>query len=85
LPDWILKYLRCPQSGGRLLLASQDSIARLIQLSRDGKLTNVMGRTVSAFSSQGLVSENGRWVYLLENGTPCLLTEEAIELHTQML
>lgn len=85
MPDWILKYLRCPQSGGTLLLASQDSIARLVQLSRDGKLMNVMGRTVSAFSSQGLVSENGRWIYSLENGTPCLLAEEAIELHAQML
>jgi uncharacterized protein YbaR (Trm112 family) len=67
------------------MLASQDSIARLVQLSRDGKLMNVMGRTVSAFSSQGLVSENGRWVYLMENGTPCLLAEEAIDMHAQML
>jgi uncharacterized protein YbaR (Trm112 family) len=67
------------------MLASQDSIARLVQLSRDGKLMNVMGRTVSAFSSQGLVSENGRWVYLMENGTPCLLAEEAIELPAQLL
>jgi uncharacterized protein YbaR (Trm112 family) len=46
---------------------------------------NVMGRTVSEFSSQGLVSENGRWVYLLENGTPCLLAEEAIDMHSQRL
>lgn len=46
---------------------------------------NVMGRTVSVFSSQGLVSENGRWFYLLENGTPCLLAEEAIDMHAQKL
>lgn len=85
MPDWILKYLRCPQSGGTLLLASQDAIARLVQLSHDGKLLNVMGRTVSEFSPQGLVSENGRWVYLMENGTPCLLAEEAIDMHAQSL
>lgn len=83
MPDWILEFLRCPRSGSKLLLASEDTIARQHQLAREGRLFNAMGRTVSQFSSQGLVSENGKWLYLVDNGTPCLLAEEAIELAAQ--
>jgi hypothetical protein len=52
---------------------------RVIQHSRDAKLTNAMGRTVSQIPSQGLVSENGRWLYLMVGNSICLLADEAIE------
>ena len=80
VPDWILEWIRCPQSGERLLLASQELIADVDRLARDGKLFDTMGRTISKFSSQGLISENGRWLYKMENNTPSLLADEAVEL-----
>jgi uncharacterized protein YbaR (Trm112 family) len=80
MPGWILEFLRCPHSGGKLSLAHDTSISKLIELSLEGKLFDAMGRTVSQFSSQGLVSENGRWAYRIENGALCLLAEEAVDM-----
>ncbi|MEQ1825992.1 MAG: hypothetical protein ABL921_08590 [Pirellula sp.] len=51
-----------------------------MKIAADGKLVNAMGRTVSTISSQGLVSENGRWLYLVECEIACLLSDEAIDL-----
>ena len=80
LPEWVLEHLRCPRSGGKLFVASQSVINGLVQLSRDAKLMNVMGRTISQVPSQGLVSENGMWFYPVDEGVACLLADEAIEM-----
>jgi uncharacterized protein YbaR (Trm112 family) len=80
MQEWIIEILRCPQSGGKLTLVPDESISKLMELSRAGKLFTVMGRTVSDFSSQGLVSENGRWLYRIDQEIICLLPEEAIDL-----
>jgi hypothetical protein len=58
--------------------ASADLLAAIDELATDGKLVDAMGRTISVFSSQGLVSENGEWLYSMENDTPSLLAEEAV-------
>ena len=80
LPDWILLYLRCPQSSGKLLLASQSVLDELSVRARLGKLYSVLGRTISQVPSQGLVSANGRWFYPIKDGIACLLADEAIDL-----
>lgn len=80
MENWITEYLSCPNTGGRLKPISNDLAMRLHALALDGKLRNVMGRTVSAFSSQGLVSENGDWAYQVADGIICMLSEEAIDL-----
>ena len=82
LPDWILLYLRCPQSGGELLLASQSDLDALSVRARSGTLFSVLGRTISQVPSQGLVSANGRWFYPINDGIACLMADEAIELHS---
>ena len=80
LPDWILEYLRCPRSGGQLLLASQVVMNALSERARNGTLFTVLGRTISQVPSQGLVSTDGRWFYGIEDGIVGLLADEAIEL-----
>ena len=80
LPDWILEYLRCPQSSGTLLLASQAVLDDLSERARAGKLFSILGRTISKVPSQGLVSSDGRWFYSLNDGIACLMADEAIEL-----
>jgi len=82
LPEWILEYLRCPQSSGRLLLASQVVFDALAERARGGALFTVLGRTLSQVPSQGLVSANGRWFYVVDNGIVGLLADEAIDLST---
>ena len=80
LPEWILLYLRCPQSSGELLLASQSVLDSLSVRACSGTLFSVLGRTISQVPSQGLVSANGRWFYPIDNGIACLLADEAIDL-----
>lgn len=80
LPDWILEYLRCPRSGGKLLLASQAVINALSERARNGTLFTVLGRTISECPSQGLVSTDCRWFYGIEDGIAGLLADEAVEL-----
>lgn len=82
LPDWILEYLRCPQSSGKLLLASQVLLDALAERARSGTLATVLGRTISQVPSQGLVSGNGRWFYIIHDGIADLLADEAIDLTT---
>ena len=80
LPDWILEFLRCPQSSGRLLLASQAVLDDLSERACAGKLLTILGRTISKVPSQGLVSSDGRWFYSVDDGVACLMVDEAIEL-----
>ena len=80
LPDWILGYLRCPQSGAKLLQASQTVLAAVAERVRKGTLVTVLGRTISQVPTQGLVSEEGRWFYIVNDEIAVLLADEAIEL-----
>ncbi len=82
MPDWILLYLRCPQSGGQLLLASKSVLDALNVRARSGTLFSVLGRTISQVPLQGLVSVNGRWFYPIDDGIVCLLADEAIDLRS---
>jgi len=80
VPDWLLEWIRCPQTGERLRIADRELIADVHRLAQDGKLFDTMGRTISRFSSQGLISENGKWLYRMDGSTPSMLADEAIEL-----
>ena len=80
MPDWILGYLRCPQSGAKLLQASQTVLAAVAERVRKGTLVTVLGRTISQVPTQGLVSEDGRWFYAVNDEIAVLLADEAIEL-----
>jgi len=80
LPDWILGYLRCPQSGEKLLQASQAVLNAVAERARERTLVTVLGRTISQVPMQGLVSANGRWFYVVNDQIAVLLADEAIEL-----
>lgn len=80
MPDWILGYLRCPQSGAKLLQASQAVLVAVAERARKGTLVTVLGRTISQAPMQGLVSENGRWFYAVNDEIAVLLADEAIGL-----
>jgi uncharacterized protein YbaR (Trm112 family) len=79
-PDWMMEILRCPRTGGKLTLASPELLARLQEQAKLGQLSDAMGRTVSELPSQGLLSENARWLYLVDDGIPTLMAEEAISI-----
>ena len=80
MPEWLLELIRCPQTGEGLRLADRELMANVNRLAQDGKLFDTMGRTISPFSSQGLINENGNWLYRIDDDTPSLLADEAINL-----
>ena len=80
MPDWILEYLRCPHSNERLLRATQAELDVLSERARQDKAVSVLGRTISPIPSQGLVSENGRWFYAVNDGIANLMADEAVDL-----
>ncbi len=80
LPDWILEYLRCPQSKGKLFLASHAVLDALLESVRSGALVTVLGRTISQVPSQGLVSADGRWFYSVNDSIARLMADEAVPL-----
>lgn len=75
-PQWLLDLLRCPISGLRLQRwnRSEADVERL------GTLTHRDGRSVLAIPSQGLLSDDGRWLYPVHRAVACLVPGEAIDL-----
>jgi uncharacterized protein YbaR (Trm112 family) len=80
LPDWTLEYLRCPRSGGKLVLACQSVFDTLQVRANSETLFTVLGRTISSVPSQGLVSEDGRWFYTVRDSIADLMADEATDL-----
>jgi len=80
LPDWFMGLVRCPITGTRLMLASAAQLQSLQRRQATGKLTTRLGRTVSGPLTQGLVSEDGRWFYPVEEGALHLLPDDAIAM-----
>lgn len=62
------------------MLASQAVLDTLRGRARHGKLSTVLGRTISIVPSQGLVSHDGRWFYAIMDGIACLMADEAIDM-----
>lgn len=79
-PEWILGVIRCPNSGALLSMASDQLLNQLADRHARSPMTNKIGRTVSAIPTQGLVSKDGRWLYPVVQGIPCLLPDEAIPI-----
>ena len=75
-PEWLLELLRCPISGQRLHRWNRGAT----ELGQVGSLTHRDGRSVSDLPSQGLLSEDSRWLYPLHGPVACLVPGEAIAL-----
>lgn len=79
-PAWLLNYVRCPISQSRLVPADPDWLISLAYQLPATPLYNRLGRTISELPTQGLLGGDGRWLYPVRNGIPCLVPDEAIEV-----
>ena len=75
-PEWLVSLLRCPITGQRLRRWERGAA----EADRADSWTHRDGRSVSDPPSQGLLSEDGRWLYPLSGPVACLVPGEAIEL-----
>ena len=76
----LLAILRCPESLQPVRLAEEATVQRLLQQARQGALQNLQGSKVPPDFEALLVREDGKRGYLVRDGIPVMLIDEAVAL-----
>jgi len=76
----LLDILVCPETRQPVSLADGQTIASLNEKIRAGKLRNRGGSLVKQELAEGLLREDGKLLYPIDDGIPVMLIEESIEL-----
>ena len=78
-PD-LLEILVCPETHQPLTLADEKTLAKVNARIEKGKQENHAGEAVEKRVEEGLVREDGKCLYVIDDGIPVMLIEESIEL-----
>jgi uncharacterized protein YbaR (Trm112 family) len=78
-PD-LLEILVCPETRQPVALASEDILTKLNSEIAGERLRNRGGAPVTSPIAEGLVREDGKILYPIDDGIPVMLIEESIEL-----
>lgn len=76
----LLDILVCPESRQAVHLADQAVLDRLNADIQRGGVTNRAGQPISEPLQEGLVREDGRYLYPVRDDIPIMLIDEAIPL-----
>ena len=76
----LVEILACPETKQPVAPATPEQIAAVNARVRDGSARNRGGNPVEAEIGDGLVREDGRVLYPVDDGIPVMLIEESIEL-----
>ena len=76
----LLEILVCPETKQPVQIASEDLLARLNTEIEAGRLRNRGGEPVSKPITEALLREDGKVLYVVDDGIPVMLVEESIEL-----
>jgi len=76
----LVEILVCPETRQPVHLASAEELARVNAAVRSGTLRNRGGAKVERELSEGLVRNDGRVLFPVEDGIPSMLIEESIPL-----
>jgi uncharacterized protein YbaR (Trm112 family) len=76
----LLEILVCPETKQPIALASEQVLRDLAQNIEAGKVRNRGGEKVTEPITEGLVREDGKILYPVDDGIPVMLIEESIEL-----
>lgn len=80
VPEDLLEILVCPETKQPVSLAPPALLERLNRRIREGTLRNRGGEPVKQELLEGLVREDGRILYPVDDSIPVMLIEESIEL-----
>jgi len=76
----LLNILRCPDTRQKLALAQPALIAQINEAIAAARLRNRGGNPVSEKIDDGLVREDGKFLYPIRANLPIMLIDEAIAL-----
>ena len=76
----LLEILVCPETKQPIALASQEVLSNLARDIEAGKVRNRGGEKVTQPITEGLIREDGKILYPVDDGIPVMLIEESIEL-----
>ena len=74
----LLEILVCPVTKTPVKLLSKDKLAILNREVEKGSVTYVNGSVVEAPLDEGLITEDGRTIYRVNDGIPVMLEEQGI-------
>ena len=78
-PD-LLEILVCPENRQPVKLAAPEVLEKLRREIESGSLRNRGGNKVEKPILEGLIREDGKVLYPVDDGIPVMLIEESIEL-----
>ncbi len=76
----LLEILVCPETKQRVSPAADEIIQQVNTRIEAGDLRNRGGDAVGKAISEGLLREDGKILYIVDDGIPVMLVEESIEL-----
>jgi uncharacterized protein YbaR (Trm112 family) len=76
----LLEILVCPETKQPVKPATAEVLARLNAAIAAGSLRNRGGDKVAKPITEALVREDGKLLYVIDDGIPVMLIEESIEL-----
>jgi uncharacterized protein YbaR (Trm112 family) len=76
----LLDILACPDTKEPVKLAEQSLVDELNARIERGELTNRGGKKVEKTMDGGLIREDGKYLYPIEDEIPIMLIDEAIPL-----
>jgi uncharacterized protein YbaR (Trm112 family) len=80
VPEDLLEILVCPETRQPVRLADAELLERVNARIRAGELRNRGGEKVAEPLREGLVREDGRVLYPVDDGIPVMLLDESIEV-----
>jgi uncharacterized protein YbaR (Trm112 family) len=76
----LLEILVCPETRQPVTMAGDGVLAGLNERIRSNELRNRGGDAVSKPIEEGLLREDGKVLYIVDDSIPVMLIEESIEL-----
>lgn len=78
--DFLLEILVCPETKEKVKLADDDTVGKLNDLVKKGRLKNRAGDPVKERLESALVRDDGRFAYPVRDDIPVMLVDEGIPL-----
>ena len=76
----LLEILVCPETKQPVAAAPDDVLAQINERIESGEQRNRGGDPVASRISEGLLREDGKILYVVDDGIPVMLIEESIEV-----